>query len=179
MNPLGPADLLVLFGHFALLSLLSIGGAIATVPEMHRFLVTGRHWLDDATFAGSVALAQAAPGPNVLFVAVVGWNVAGAPGVVAAMLGSLLPSTTLALAASRWGAARQDSRAVRAFSAGMAPVTLGLVLSSGWVLAEPARHHAVLAVLVLATIGLMLRTRVSPVWPIAAGAAAGALGWAG
>ena len=63
------ADLAGLFGHFVLLSLLSIGGAITTVPDMHRYLVTDTAWLSDSQFSASIALAQAAPGPNVLFVA--------------------------------------------------------------------------------------------------------------
>ena len=98
------ADFGALFVHFLLLSVLSIGGAIATAPEMHRYLVTERGWLGNEQFSASVALAQAAPGPNLLFVAVLGWNIAGALGVLLAMLGILLPSTTLAIAASRCGA---------------------------------------------------------------------------
>ena len=70
-------DLLALFGHFVVLSLLAVGGAITTVPDMHRFIVAEHHWLTDAQFTASIAIAQAAPGPNVLFVAVLGWNVAG------------------------------------------------------------------------------------------------------
>ena len=125
------------------------------------------------------ALAQAAPGPNVLFVAVVGWNVGGLLGVLATMAGILLPSTLLAVAVGRYGARRPDSRAVRAFSAGMAPLTLGLMLSTGWILTEPVRGHPGALVLVAATVALMWRTRISPLWPVAAGAVAGALGWAG
>ena len=76
------SDLLALFGHFLVLSLLAVGGAITTAPDMHRYLVVDQRWLSDAQFTASVALAQAAPGPNVLFVAVLGWNVAGALGAV-------------------------------------------------------------------------------------------------
>ena len=123
-------------------------------------------------------LAQSAPGPNLLFVAVVGWNVAGLAGVLATMTGILLPSTTLALAATRWGAARRESRGVRAFTAGLAPITLGLILSSGWVLTEPARHRPGAVVPVLLTVLAMLRTRWSPMWLMAAGAVVGALGLA-
>ncbi|WP_425260131.1 chromate transporter [Rubrivivax sp. RP6-9] len=175
----GTPELLALLLHFALLSLLAVGGAITTAPDMQRFVVGDRGWLSDAQFTASVALAQAAPGPNVLFVAVIGWNVGGLAGVAATMVGSLLPSTTLALAASRWGAARKDSRGVRAFTGGMAPLTIGLLLSTGWVLTEPGRHHAGALLLVAATVLLMLRTKISPMWPIAAGAVVGALGYAG
>ncbi len=174
---LGGAELLSLFVHFMLLSLLAIGGAITTAPDMQRYVVGERGWLSDAQFTASVALAQAAPGPNVLFVAVVGWNIAGLAGASAALLGSLLPSTTLALAAARLGERYAASRAVRAFTAGLAPLTLGLLLATGWVLLEPVRRSAVAPLLVLATIIFTLKTRKSPLWPIAAGALAGAAGW--
>ncbi|CAD5374899.1 Chromate transporter [Rubrivivax sp. A210] len=174
----GGAELLALFTHFMLLSLLAVGGAIATVPEMHRFVVVRQGWLDDAQFTNCVALAQAAPGPNVLFVAVIGLQVGGLAGVVAAMAGTLLPSTTLALMASRWGEQRREARAVRAFTAGMAPLTLGLLLSTGWILLEPTRSHWIaVPLLVAATLWLMLRTRLSPLWMLGAGAVAGAAGW--
>jgi chromate transporter len=175
----GLPELLALGGHFMLLSLLAVGGAITTAPDMQRYVVGERHWLSDAQFTDSVALAQAAPGPNVLFVAVIGWNVGGALGVLATMTGSLLPSTTLALAATRWGAARRDAIGVRAFTAGMAPLTIGLLLATGWVLTEPARTHAGAMALVVGTVVLMLGTKISPMWPIAAGALVGALGFAG
>ncbi len=111
MSALAPSDLLALFGHFLLLSLLSIGGAMAAAPDMHRLLVRERGWLDDGTFTSSVALAQAAPGPNVLFVAVLGFNVAGVVGALVVLTGILLPSTVLALAVSRRSAARPCRRA--------------------------------------------------------------------
>lgn len=176
---LSAADLWALLAHFTLLSLLAIGGAITTAPDMQRFVVGERGWLSDAQFTASVALAQAAPGPNVLFVAVVGWNAGGVLGVLAALAGSLAPSATLALAAGRSRDRHQHSLPVRAFTAGMAPLTLGLLVATSWVLLEPARGHWASAVLVAATLVVMLRTKLSPLWLIAAGAVAGALGWTG
>jgi chromate transporter len=178
-NDIGSADLLALFLHFTLLSLLAIGGAITTAPDMQRFVVGERHWLTDSAFTASVALAQAAPGPNVLFVAVIGWNVGGLAGVTATLIGSLLPSTTLALTATRWGAQRRESIGVRAFTSGLAPMTIGLLLATGWVLTEPARRQPGSIALVVVTVAIMLRTRLSPMWPIALGAVVGGLGWAG
>ena len=69
------ADWLALLTHFLSLSLLAIGGVITTAPDMHRYLVDQQHWLSDAQFSSSIAVAQAAPGPNVLFIALLGWNV--------------------------------------------------------------------------------------------------------
>jgi chromate transporter len=170
-------DWLSLFLHFMVLSLLAIGGAITTAPDMQRFIVRDQGWLTDAQFTASVALAQAAPGPNVLFVAVIGFNIGGLMGVVATMAGTLLPSTTLALAATRYGERNRQARGQRAFTTGMAPVTIGLLLSTGWILMEPTRGHWGSAVLVAFTLLVMLRTRYSPLWPICAGAVAGVAGW--
>ncbi|WP_255358907.1 chromate transporter [Rhizobacter sp. Root1221] len=172
------ADLFALFAHFTMLSLLAVGGAITTAPDMHRYLVAEQHWLTDAQFTASVALAQAAPGPNVLFVAVLGYNVAGLPGAMAAMAGIMLPSTTLALWATRWGRSRRETRGVRAFTLGMAPLTLGLLLSTGWVLAEPSRQIPGAMLLVGLSTVVMARTRLSPMWLVALGAVAGAAGYA-
>jgi chromate transporter len=171
--------LLSLFLHFGMLSLLAIGGAITTAPDMQRFVVGDKGWLSDAQFTASVAIAQAAPGPNVLFVAVVGWNIAGLSGVAATLAGSLLPSTTLALSATRWGAQRRESRALRAFTAGLAPLTLGLLLATGWILTEPVRGSLGAMLLVPFTVTLMLVTKISPIWLVAAGALAGVFGMAG
>jgi len=174
---LSPGDWGRLVLHFALLSLLAIGGAITTVPEMKRLVVTQNGWLDSAQFAGSIALAQAAPGPNVLFVAVIGFNIGGLAGALATLGGSLIPSAVLALAAGRHLQAYRDSVPVRAFVQGLAPLTIGLLLATGCVLVEPARTQWTMWALVGATVLFMLRTSRSPLWPIAVGGVAGALGW--
>lgn len=171
-----PVDLLSLFLHFLLLSLLSIGGAIAVAPDMHRVMVSEMGVLSDAQFNSSIALAQALPGPNVLFVAVMGYQASGLAGAAATLTGIMLPSTTLAFAAARWGHARQDWRGVRAFKAGMAPLVIGLMFSTGWILATatPGWHHLVLTV---AAVVLVWRTRLHLLAMIAAGGILGALGW--
>jgi chromate transporter len=178
---LSGADLLGLFGHFLILSLLAVGGAITTAPDMHRFVVDEHHWITDAQFSASVAIAQAAPGPNVLFVAVIGWNVAGPLGALATMSGTLLPSTALTLFATRWGARRRESRGMRAFTTGLTPLTIGLLVATGWLLARPYvgdGPHPLGALAVIAvSIAVMVRTRISPMWIVGFGAAIGALGW--
>jgi chromate transporter len=180
-SALSTADLLGLFAHFLMLSLLAVGGAITTAPDMHRYVVAEHQWISGAQFTSSIALAQAAPGPNVLFVAVIGWNVAGPLGALATMTGTLLPSTALTLFVSRWGARRRETRGVRAFTAGLTPLTIGLLVATGWLLVRPYvrdEHHAVGAiVLVGITIVGMLKTRLSPMWLVALGAVVGGLGW--
>lgn len=172
------ADLGGLFAQFLILSLLAVGGAITTTPEMHRYVVDQHHWISDAQFTASVAIAQAAPGPNVLFVAVIGWNVAGPLGALATMTGILLPSTALSLWATRWGHSRRQTRGVRAFTTGLAPLTIGLLLATGWLLASPAAARPGAVLLVVGTAAVMVRWPLSPMWAVAAGAAVGAAGWA-
>lgn len=199
MNPvleLSHADWLNLFQHFASLSLLAVGGAITTAPDMHRYLVDDKHWLSDAQFTSSIALAQAAPGPNILFVALMGWHVglnAGAGlgggwvsaalagmGVLVAMLGIMLPSSVLTYTATRWAHRHREKIGIRAFKAGMAPTVIALLLATGWLLTathdQPARDWP-LYLLTAATMLLVWRTRVHMLWLIGAGAVLGALGW--
>ncbi|GMV56890.1 chromate transporter [Betaproteobacteria bacterium PRO7] len=174
--PLSAGELAALFGHFLLLSLLAIGGAITVAPEMHRVLVDRMALLTDAQFNASIAIAQAAPGPNVLFVAVMGYQAGGPVAALVALAAIMLPSTTLALAASRWGHARREWRPVQAFKAGMAPIVIALLMATGWILAAatPGWRHLVLTV---AAALLVWRTRIHLLWLIGAGAVAGALGW--
>ena len=148
------ANWLDLFTHFASLSLLAVGGAITTAPDLHRFLVSERGWLTDVQFTSSIALSQAAPGPTVLFIALMGWqvgvNAAGGPaagsvawwtgllGVAVCMVATLLPSSLLTYTATRWAHRNQNRRSVRAFKQGLAPVVIALLLATGWLLAAPA-----------------------------------------
>ena len=199
MNPvlqLSTADWLGMFQHFASLSLLAVGGAITTAPDMHRYLVDDSHWLSDAQFTSSIALAQAAPGPNILFVALMGWNVglnAGAGvgggwisavlaimGVLVAMLGIMLPSSILTYTATRWAHQHRENIGIRAFKAGMAPTVIALLLATSWLLTavhnQPAQDWPLYA-LTVATMLLVWRTRVHMLWLIGIGALLSAIGW--
>jgi chromate transporter len=179
-SALSTPELISLALHFAMLSLLGVGGAITTAPDMQRYVVLENRWITDAQFSASIAIAQAAPGPNVLFVAVIGWNVAGLAGVAATLLGCLLPSTLLTLCFTRWGARRRDAPAMRAFTLGMAPLTLGLLAATGWILAEPflrepSQRFGAVGLVALALV-VMLCSKISPMWLVALGALAGVCG---
>jgi chromate transporter len=150
---MGLQDWVSLFMHFMSLSLLAVGGAITTAPDIHRFLVDEQHWLTHYQFTSSVAIAQGAPGPNVMFVALMGWNVgmnaaAGMSptpnmlyavmlallGVLVTMVGIIVPSATLTFFSSQWAHNNRDLRGVRAFKAGLAPLVMSLLVATGWLL---------------------------------------------
>ncbi len=189
------SDWVALLVHFMSLSLLAVGGAITTAPDMHRYLVQQQHWLTDSQFTSSIALAQAAPGPNVLFVALMGWNVGmnaatglpsgaapwtyGLLGVLVSMVGILVPSTTLTFAAARWGHQNREMRAVRAFKQGMAPIVIALLIATGWILATGQDGNFSdwrIWLLTAVTALLVWRTRIHMLWLLGAGAGLGAMG---
>ncbi len=196
MNPhltLHAVDWLNLLLYYLMLSLLSIGGAIATAPDMHRYLVDRNGWLSDLQFNNSIAIAQSAPGPNVLFVALLGWNIGmnsapagsavgwvlGALGVLICMVGILVPSSALTFFATRWAQQHQHRRGVRAFKQGMAPLVVGLLCATGWVLASAQGGPLVawpLWCVTALTALLVWRTRVHLLWLLLVGAALGAFG---
>ena len=180
-------DWFTLFFHYLTLSLLSVGGAITTAPDMHRFLVDQQHWLSDAQFNASIAIAQAAPGPNVLFVALLGWNVGlnaggmltGLLGVLLSLTGILIPSTVLTYAAAQWGYRNRDLRAVRAFKQGMAPIVVALLIATGWILASAngsSLKDWPVWLVTMVTALIVWRTRTHLLWLLGAGAL---LGWYG
>jgi chromate transporter len=155
---------------------------------MHRYLVERQAWLTDTQFNASVAIAQAAPGPNVLFVALLGWNVGlnagGLPlafvGMLVTMLGIMLPSTTLTYFAASWGHRNRELRAVRAFKQGMTPIVIALLAATGWVLATGSRYEwrdwPVWLIAMVSTL-VVWRTRIHLLWLLGAGAALGWFGW--
>ena len=146
-------DWVSLFLHFISLSLLAVGGAITTAPDIHRYLVDEQHWLTHYQFTSSVAIAQGAPGPNVMFIALMGWNVgmnaaAGMTpeptlvyavmlallGVVVTMAGIIIPSATLTFFSTQWAHKNRELCGVRAFKAGLAPLVMSLLIATGWLL---------------------------------------------
>ena len=189
------ADWLSLFTHFMSLSLLAVGGAITTAPDIHRYLVDETHWLSDAQFTSSIALAQGAPGPNVMFIALMGWNVglnaagglgAGWPavglalwGVCITMVGIMIPSCTLTFVATQWAHQNRDMLAVKAFKAGMAPLVIALLIATGWLLTgkhdNPTQDWPLWAVTAITTL-IVWKTKTHLLWLLAAGALLGGFG---
>lgn len=162
---------------FGVLSLLAIGGVTSILPEVHRVTVDVHHWLTDAEFTQMFAIAQASPGPNMLIVALIGFRVAGVPGALTAAAAICLPSCTLAYLVERLWQRFRGTPLRRAVEAGLAPITIGLMIATGWLVARGAPGTGWTAYAITAvTAGLVLTTRVNPLWLFAA---AGALGLVG
>ncbi|MFY9721479.1 MAG: chromate transporter [Azonexus sp.] len=165
-----------LFLEFALLSFVAFGGATALLPEMHRVVVDNHHWLDDTTFTHLYAIAQAAPGPNVLVVTLIGWEDAGLAGALAATLAMCLPmSVVIYLLIDRWEGFA-GKRWQKAISLGVAPLAVGLIFSGATLIAQAAQFGWAAWAVVAATVVANLRTKLHPLWFIAAGATLGLSG---
>jgi chromate transporter len=143
---------------------------------MHRFAVDVHGWMTSAEFADLFALAQAAPGPNMMVVTLIGLQAAGVGGAVIATVAMCLPSCLLTYGVMRAMDRFRASPWRAILQAGLAPVTVGLVLGSGWVLTRAADHTATAYVLTAVTVVWMLATRSSPFWLLGAGAALGLAG---
>ena len=173
-------DFVAMALHFATLSLISISGAIATAPEMHRFLVDERHWMTHVQFTDSIAMAQAAPGPNVLFVGLFGYQMAGWSGALVALASMVIPSSVLVYATWRWKRSREETRLVKALRLGLSPIAAGLTIATGLILIRTAAIPADggsfdwwLAVIAVVAVYFSLRTKRNPLWMIGLGAVAG------
>jgi chromate transporter len=167
------ALLLQLALTFAPLSLVAVGGAAAVLPDIHRQVVEAHGWMSDNAFLDLFAVAQAAPGPNVMVVSLIGWQVAGVPGFLVATAAMCGPPSLLALGLARLRARLAGAAWLRTAQAGLVPIAIGLALSSGVVLAQAAHSGWLTAALTLGTTLFVWLTRWSPLWALAMGAVAG------
>ena len=162
--------------RFASLSLVAIGGINAIVPEIHRLVVDVEGWMTSVEFSELFALAQLAPGPNAMVVALVGWKVAGVVGAVVATIAACGPSSVACYIAWHWADRLRQSRVRAVIQRALAPLAIGLILASGYTLALGAdRSPGAFALTALATAALAF-TRANPVWILLVAAAAGIAG---
>jgi len=159
LDPLG-----TLAFNFALLSLVAVGGANAVVPEMHRLAVDTYAWMPDKEFADLFAISSAAPGPNVLIVALIGFKVAGVLGALVATIAMCGPSSLLSYTVSRFWQRSRGAAWQGFIRRSLAPITIGLVIASGWVLAQAADTDWLGIVITLVTVAVLMTSKLNPLW---------------
>ena len=180
MSPMSPTSewhtLYQLGVDFLGFSMLAIGGAISTLAEMHRTMVDQHGWMTAGEFAELVALSQAAPGPNILVVTLIGYRVAGLAGAFVATTAMCLPTSIITFAVAGVWQRFRDAPLRIAIEAGLAPMTVGLMLASSYLLVRAADQSIAAYVATAVTALVMLFTRINPLWLIGAGAVAGLAG---
>lgn len=172
MNPLGRLAL-----YLAMMSSISFGGIPAVLPDIQRFVVIDNAWLTNRDFANFFALAQTIPGPNmILMMALIGWKTAGTAGALAAAGATAAPPCTMYFVGYRLWDRFGDAPWQKVVRAGLAPLTFGLIVAGGTVMARTIDHDWTAVGITAASALLLLTTRINPLWVLGAAGIMGALG---
>jgi len=164
-----------LIAFFAGLSLLAFGGAPATLPELERAVVERHHWMSLADFNQLFVISQAAPGPNILIVALIGWQLTGVAGAVLSLAAFCLPCGVLAfLVGTAWSRFAESPWRKR-LAITFASLAVGMVTASGVVVAQGVdASWRLVAISALAAL-VVWRTKLNPLVPLGLAALLGAL----
>ncbi|HSK29935.1 MAG TPA: chromate transporter [Candidatus Limnocylindria bacterium] len=169
-------DLTALFFHFLALWFVAVGGPSAILPDIHRYVVEAEQLLTSAQFAEIYTLAQVAPGPNVMYVTLMGWHLAGWKGVAATTIPLLIPATTLTILAGHLNERYPNASFGRAVRRGLTPITIGLMFAGATILVRTVSDDWRGYALTFLTVAVVLRKTLNPLWLLGAGALAGILG---
>jgi chromate transporter len=173
----GHSALVALSAHLALVSSISFGGFPTVLPDVRNFVVVIHGWATDQEFTNFFAMVQTIPGPSmILMMSFVGWKVAGFPGAVASAFATFGPPCSIYYVGYRLWDRFRHAPWQEIVRRGLVPVTLGLVVASGIVMARAADAGWQAAIVTIVTAALVLRTRMSPLWMLLVGGALGGLG---
>jgi len=167
--------LLSLLLIFTQLSILAFGGGNTILPEMQRQVVQVEHWMSAQEFSSLFALSQAAPGPNMMIVPLIGWHVTGLYGLLVSSAGMFLPSSVITGFMLRTWDRYKDRPWRKIVQNGMLPITAGLVASSALLITRVSAGNLLLAGIAAASATLALTTRLHPLWLLGGGALIGLL----
>ena len=177
MNNARSGTLITLALHFTLMSFLAIGGAVTGLPEMHRQAVDVSHWMTSRQFTELVAISQAAPGPNVLVVTLIGYHVAGLAGALVATLCMCGPACGVAFFIAQAFDRFKEKRWRKAIQAGIVPVSVGLIAATALIISRGSDHNFPTFAITVATFALTYWTRLSPLYALGAATVIGVAGW--
>jgi chromate transporter len=165
-------DLLALTFHLAIVSSISFGGFPTVLPDVRARVVTTHGCITDQDFTNIFAMAQAIPGPNmILMMGLIGWKVWGLAGALAAATATFAPPCAIYFAAFRLIRRFQEAHWQSVLRSALIPITTGLIIASGIVMAQAAGITWAIAVTGAAAV-FMLTTRL-----LAAGGLLGGLGF--
>ncbi len=158
---------------FTQLSVLAFGGGNAILPEMQHQVVNIHHWMSAEQFSSLFAMAQAAPGPNMMIVPLIGWHVAGPTGLLVTSLAKFGPSSMITVYALKFWQRFKDHPFRSRFEQALKPITVGLVLVSAWMIAHASAQNTTLVMIVILTTLLGLFKKIHPLWVMLLGAGLG------
>ena len=173
---MGLPEMGALFLYFLVLAYIAVGGAPSVLPEMHRYVVEVHGWMTSAQFAELFTIAQIAPGPNVMYIPLIGWYAGGWIGAAATTIPFILPSVTLTLLVAHLHARNPGATFGVALRRGLTPITIGLAFASVWILLPAVNVDWRGYTLTALTVLFVLRTQLNPIWLLGVGAVLGLAG---
>lgn len=158
---------------FTQLSVLAFGGGNAILPEMQHHVVNIHHWMSAEQFSSLFAMAQAAPGPNMMIVPLIGWHVAGPAGLLVTSIAKFGPSSMITVYALKFWQRFKNHPFRSRFEQALKPITVGLVLVSAWMIAHASAQNNILVMIIILTTLLGLFKKIHPLWVMLLGAGLG------
>lgn len=159
--------------YFALLSLVSVGGIPSVMPEMQRLVVDVQGWMTAVEYTQLFAIAQAAPGPNVLVTALIGWKIAGIAGGMVTFGAFCGPAAVLAYSIGGIWDRMRDAPWRKVFQRALIPISVGFIVSGGYVLATPRGVDWQSALIAGLSAAALYATRLNPLWVLGGGGVLG------
>lgn len=137
------AGLWPLFRVWAGIGLQSFGGGASTIFLIQREFLEKRQWLTPEEFAHCWSLCMMAPGINLVALTIlIGRKIGGGGGVIASLLGMLLPSVTITCLITAVFKGIEHLPATQAALDGIIPATGGIMLLVGLNFALPQARQA-------------------------------------
>lgn len=165
----------ILSYNFFIISLIAIGGVSAVVPEIHRVFVEQYHLMDEQLFTQLFAISQAAPGPNVIFVGLFGWQVAGVMGAVVSLFSLCVPTLLLAVMFEKTGSQYQSKKWYNVIKLSLSPIAIGLLLSTSTLLIKKDFNWKMI-VFISVIVFILSKWKLNSIYLLFIGIIVGALG---
>ena len=158
---------LQLFWTYLKIGTFTIGGGYVMLSMIEREIVDRKGWVDREEFLNMIALAQAAPGLIAVNSAIfIGWRIGGWRGVIATVLGAVLPSFFIILAIAMLFQDYKDYPAIEAIFKGIRPAVVALIAAPLCKMAKSAKITWTTALIPIAGALLIWLAGLSPIWII-------------
>lgn len=182
--------LLCLVAVFFYVGLITIGGGQVGITVMQQVLVDQFHLLDDAFFFNMVAISESTPGPIGINIATyIGTELYGVWGGFFSTLGEVLPSLICIVLIAKFFGSFAEKKGVKAAFSTLRPAVSGVVavaavrivilalfiVREGLLLSSPStwnenlQIYGVSAIFYLFCLLFLFRTKIHPVFLVAAG----------
>lgn len=147
---------------FTEISFISLGGGTASLAQMQWYSVHQYAWITNEEFIDFFAISQAAPGPSMLIVSLIGYKAASWPGMALATFATFAPACVLTYIVSRAWKHFHDSPWREPVEKGLSAVTVGLIFASALIVSKHAAHNWEAYILVGASALILSFSRLNP-----------------